>query len=291
MSIKIIDSVWEHSQQQGSALLMLLAIADIADEYGEAYPGVQRLADKTRMTVRNAQLVLNKLLESGELVIDYQNGVETGNGKTNRYRIITPGALPREGVKVASPVKREGVKSDARRGEILCSEGVKPPSPKPSVNRQINRQDHAPAPQGASPAPRNNTPRSDHQHLMDAYQAALGYPIPNGAAEGKAAKTLLTQGYTVDEIIACYQSLKRDPFWQGKHLSLISVAKQIGAWRAQPAPTSAPTRTFTAKPNLMYPELTRDEIMKRTLADRLGDIDTVNAIDRGARERAERGVA
>jgi hypothetical protein len=141
MSIKIIDSVWEHSQHQGSALLMLLAIADIADEYGEAYPGVQRLADKTRMSVRNAQLVLNKLLESGELVIDYQNGVETGNGKTNRYRIMTPGALSREGVKPPSPVKYEGVKSDAQRGEIQCSEGVKPPSPKPSVNRQLNRQD------------------------------------------------------------------------------------------------------------------------------------------------------
>lgn len=87
------------------------------------------------------------------------------------------------------------------------------------------------------PAQPEQPPEPDHQRLMRLYQDALGYSIPNGAQEGRAAKNLLRQ-YTVEEAIACYQHLKADPFWDGKHLSLASVHKQIGAWKSLPAPGS-----------------------------------------------------
>lgn len=73
---------------------------------------------------------------------------------------------------------------------------------------------------------------NDHQRLMAAYQEALGYPIPNGAQEGTAAAWLLNNGYTIEHIIACYQAKKRDEFWQGKHLSLQSLRKDIGPYVA-----------------------------------------------------------
>jgi len=137
-------SVWQHSEQSGTALLMLLAIADNANEYGEAWPAVGTLATKCRMSIRNAQALLSKLDESGELVIGRQAGQPTPAGPTNLYTIVTPGAQRREGVKPTAPLSTNGVKPTApqgvkpsvARGEVQRSEGVKPTAPKPSLNRQ-----------------------------------------------------------------------------------------------------------------------------------------------------------
>ena len=69
-----------------------------------------------------------------------------------------------------------------------------------------------------------------HQELMTAYQNLLGYPIPNGGKEGAAAKKLLAAGYTVSDIRRCYEYLKRQPFYQDKHLSLHIIHENIGAF-------------------------------------------------------------
>jgi hypothetical protein len=44
-----MNAVWEHSAQTGSALLMLLAVADFADDAGSAFPSVSRLAKKLEL--------------------------------------------------------------------------------------------------------------------------------------------------------------------------------------------------------------------------------------------------
>jgi len=49
MSVRSIGRVWDHSAASGSFLLMLLAIADFADDDGNAYPSVPTLARKCRM--------------------------------------------------------------------------------------------------------------------------------------------------------------------------------------------------------------------------------------------------
>ena len=70
MSIKVSTYVWEHSKQKGTALLLMLAIADHAhDDGGGAYPSVQTLAKKSRTTTRNVRLLLPKLEAAGELDI------------------------------------------------------------------------------------------------------------------------------------------------------------------------------------------------------------------------------
>lgn len=87
-------------------------------------------------------------------------------------------------------------------------------------------------PEPKKPEPRGTGSKrpSTHSQLMAAYRKALGYAITNGAAEGKAAKQLLADGYDVAQVIACYEHLKAQKFWEKKHLSLASVRKQIGAF-------------------------------------------------------------
>jgi len=58
MSVRSIGRVWDHSAASGSFLLMLLAIADFADDDGNAYPSVPTLARKCRMKPRNANYIV-----------------------------------------------------------------------------------------------------------------------------------------------------------------------------------------------------------------------------------------
>jgi len=64
-----MQAVWERSSQRGTALLLLLAIADNANDEGEAWPSVPTMAKKIRMSERYTRIVLRELEASGELVI------------------------------------------------------------------------------------------------------------------------------------------------------------------------------------------------------------------------------
>jgi hypothetical protein len=87
MSIKVMSLVWEKSQAKGKELLLMLAIADFADDWGEAFPGITRLAKKCRVSPMTVRRAMDKCVERGELYVLQNCGVETGHGKTNRYKI------------------------------------------------------------------------------------------------------------------------------------------------------------------------------------------------------------
>lgn len=72
--------------------------------------------------------------------------------------------------------------------------------------------------------------KTEHQKIMDAYASALAYPIRDGAKEGNAAKWLVNNGYTPEQVQACYAHLKVQAFYAKQHLSLQTVASQIGAY-------------------------------------------------------------
>jgi hypothetical protein len=120
MSINVMNRVWETSQHKGGALNLMLAIADFADDDGNAFPGVPRLAKKIRMTERNTQLLLRKLEESGELMI--KEGA--GPRGTNRYRIILD-QLGKKPIKKATAPDEKNSPPKSLRGEKTSGEGVK----------------------------------------------------------------------------------------------------------------------------------------------------------------------
>ena len=70
MSVKKQAEIWKRSKEKGSALLLLLGIADFADDDGVAFPAVKTLADKIRMSERNTRYMLKRLQKSGELTIE-----------------------------------------------------------------------------------------------------------------------------------------------------------------------------------------------------------------------------
>ena len=113
-----MTEVWQRSTQKGSALLLLLAIADHAHDDGSgAYPSVPSLAKKVRMSERNTQYLLLKLEASGELEI--HKGAGPMGCNLFRVQSLHP------------------VKSSVVGGEIQRSRGVKPIAPKPLIEPLI----------------------------------------------------------------------------------------------------------------------------------------------------------
>jgi hypothetical protein len=80
-----MSEVWEHSKSQATQLLLLLAIADYADDDGVAYPTIFQLSQKCRQSPRATSYQLASLQELGELVIV----AKKGRGNRNQYRVIT----------------------------------------------------------------------------------------------------------------------------------------------------------------------------------------------------------
>jgi hypothetical protein len=67
VSVRRMSAVWEYSRAKGSQLILLLAIADFADDLGVAWPAFQTLATKTRMSHRQTIRLVQSVAETGEL--------------------------------------------------------------------------------------------------------------------------------------------------------------------------------------------------------------------------------
>ncbi len=94
---------------------------------------------------------------------------------------------------------------------------------------------------GADQTSGHNVQVLTHKMLLDAYEHALGYKIPEYGKEGVAAKKLITTAYVLNDILGCYQFLKTQEFYATQHVSLQIVYKQIGAWIAAGRPVEKPS--------------------------------------------------
>lgn len=85
MSIKVSSFVWDNSKASEGSLLVLLAIADFSHDDGTgAWPSLQTLGKKARLSERGVRYAIRKLEDAGELVVDYK----AGRNGCNRYRIV-----------------------------------------------------------------------------------------------------------------------------------------------------------------------------------------------------------
>lgn len=65
MSIKVMNWVWENGPPDPTQRLVLLAIADHADDCGRAFPSMARIAAKSCVTERGARGIVRRLEDGG----------------------------------------------------------------------------------------------------------------------------------------------------------------------------------------------------------------------------------
>jgi len=125
MSIKIMSHVWENGPDDRGELLVMLALADFADDRGRCWPSIATIARRARMTPRSAQRILRKLEADGSVEIS------TGSARSgcNQYKINTDTETPRHSV---TPDARVTPTPDTRVTPPLT-----PVSPEPSLNHQL----------------------------------------------------------------------------------------------------------------------------------------------------------
>ena len=146
MSIKVMSQVWEHSQMKGSALLLLIAVADFADDEGYAFPSTETLAQKIRMSTRQVIRLRQMLYESGEL--EYVSG---GNGKGDKLSVkvsvrvtnrVTKGDTRVTRTVIEPPIEPSGGTACAREGTERQPQATPPPADLPAEETEPQQADN-----------------------------------------------------------------------------------------------------------------------------------------------------
>ena len=136
MSIKITSWVWKNGPTDQGELLVLLALADFANEDGVCWPSMASIATKARLTERGAQKIVRRLEANGRLSID------TGGGRhgCNTYRINTD--PPEPGTPNTVHPEHGSPRTTEQKPRTRVQKTPNPGSPEPSgtiKNRQSSR--------------------------------------------------------------------------------------------------------------------------------------------------------
>jgi hypothetical protein len=84
MSLHVLTAVWEHAPHKEGTLLVLLALADWADETGYCFPGIDSIAKKSRVSRRQVIRILKRLIASGDVTLIKKGGKNRGS---NKYKV------------------------------------------------------------------------------------------------------------------------------------------------------------------------------------------------------------
>ncbi len=112
-----MTGVWSGSRQSGGHLLLLLALADFADDRGECWPSIATLSDRARVTERHVRRLLREIEEAGEIVC-IQNAGPHG---CNRYRVV---CLPGDVMKCVCPICDVTVDLDETHDHHVIPRGI-----------------------------------------------------------------------------------------------------------------------------------------------------------------------
>ena len=117
MSIRVMTSVWDDARTKAhTELLVLLALADWANDDGHCWPTVAALAAKARLSERATQQILGRLAATGRI----RRISGGGRGRATQYEVV-----------IAKNTERETVNAIHRKenAESASSNGLHPFGP------------------------------------------------------------------------------------------------------------------------------------------------------------------
>lgn len=219
--------VWQHSTSEGIDRLVLLAIADAADDDGgNAWPSVATLARKTRVDPRTVQRAVRRLVAVGELTMR----PNAGRNGVNVYRVtMTPGATP--------PLAHSHPRQNATPGRTpppaQRRPGTQSPNPRHSATQPVlNPPTNSPTSKGSPTVPPGALARTVRAYVESATLA--GVPTPESAQTRvqRSARALLTEGYPLEDILDAARNAAIGGW--------TDLATQLQRDAARASPTSTP---------------------------------------------------
>ena len=116
MSIKLMTYVWDDTRFFGDQLLILLCLADHANDAGECWPSYDRIALRCRCTKRHAIRCIERLRQEGWITKECQQ--RNGRQTSNLFCLNLGGVTPCHPKSRGDICDTGGVTSEAFRGDI-----------------------------------------------------------------------------------------------------------------------------------------------------------------------------
>lgn len=300
MSVRIMSRVWDNAAAlEGTQLLMLLALADHANDEGVCWPKMDRLAQKVRVGVRQAQRLVRELEHGG--YISVAQGVGRGNPSLvtilNKCEAsaekVTSGARKGDMHDTISPIKgdthdtfspikgdagdtfserekvtsgAQKVTSGARKGDMAPHTRKKQPSLEPSLKATISKDLLLETPQPTQSPPDNSKgqPRTPQQLFFDRVCWVVGWDHRTLSKEqrGQVAQVVgVLQGakYTADDIARFWQEVWQKDFRYRKE----KARPNLGQLRAEIGKLRVGERDLEAQSDGTNTELPEEEFRRQ----------------------------
>lgn len=201
-----MTKAWEQSSLKATELVLLLALADAANDEGYCWPTMPTLEKKSRLKERTVQYLLTKLEQVGDITI-----LERGTGrKSSRYR-VHPGAAN------SAPLSTTRDAQSTPLNAAVCTPGVQKD---PTVKEQSANAEEVPNPSSEpSLDPRKKSVGSDtellaaigriHTHFTEAIlPTAKNTPISLAAIR----RRLEAHTFTEAELLTAIDNFAADGF-------------------------------------------------------------------------------
>ena len=187
MSVKVMARVWAHSQTAGGELLVMLALADFANDAEECWPSIPVLAQKARLTERQTRRVVAKLEQVGEIRRSKSTG---GRNRRNHYFITLT-----ENPDIITGKELQGKNNPVIQG----TKTLTPMSGALNRHRTVNIANDKPSPQvshlnGQCPKPKEAPPVGFKEAMAcyhDLFVAKFGAKPDIDGRDGKLVSGLL----------------------------------------------------------------------------------------------------
>ena len=146
MSIEVLKLIWDRAPYSGNKLITALALGEWADDLGVSWYRVEKIAKRSRQSIRNAQRCLRCMERDGFLSIE-QRFDSSGDQTSNLYRINLAWLAERKSVTGAKRSNSRGDKmSPLGDPGVITRVTQVPPHNKerePSSESSVNENHHA----------------------------------------------------------------------------------------------------------------------------------------------------
>ena len=193
-----MTAVWLYSQSELGSRLVILSLANYANEQFESWPSVATLAQHTKLSERQVHRCIKALMAIGELVLIGKN---KSYRNVNQYRLVlgVTNCQGDIGVSQMSPNPLGTHKTKGDQSGVTNCQG---------------------APFGVQPLPVHTRETSPHHQLIKAwserFEAFHGFKYPFQSRDNTAVAELLGRGLTVTELVdiaqAAWQRSRDDRF-------------------------------------------------------------------------------
>jgi hypothetical protein len=179
MSVAATNYVWTQSPAEGADRLVLLALADFADESGNCFGSWGKLEEKTRLARRTVADCLRRLQKSGQLVL-VERGSRKVAGSGLQASIWTIPGVAEMGAGNA-PKSERWVQEMHLSGANAAPKWCNPCTPTIDNNKKRNISADAPAPATTSPSLPSSSERADKPKRATAPKFdPASIPLPHG---------------------------------------------------------------------------------------------------------------